>query len=130
MPGVPDGVCWRGNICGEAFETPQSISLQAMLLHGRSNARVPSHPTLALSRSTKVVGHAEMMEMLSNYDYTIDLTSDADGAAETWGPDGGYGIISASQMLAWVAANCGEACPGETKGNTACPIMPPKNKAD
>lgn len=56
--------------------------------------------------------------MLSNYDYTLDLTSDADGAAETWGADGGYGIISASQMLAWVAANCGEACPGETKRST------------
>lgn len=54
--------------------------------------------------------------MLSNYDYTIDLTSDADGAAETWGAEGGFGIISAGQMLAWVAANCGEACPGETDG--------------
>lgn len=66
-----------------------------------------------LSRPSKAVGHAEMMEMLTSYDYTIDLTSDADGAPETWGPEGGYGIISARKMLAWVEANCGEACPGE-----------------
>lgn len=52
--------------------------------------------------------------MLTNYDYTIDYTNDADGAAETWGTEAGYGIISASQMLAWVEANCGVACPGET----------------
>lgn len=67
--------------------------------------------------SNKVVGYAEIMEMLTNYDYTIDLTSDAGGDAETWGAEGGYGIISASQMLAWVAANCGESCPGETDGS-------------
>eukprot|EP00903_Cladosiphon_okamuranus_P010302 g9750.t1 len=65
----------------------------------------------------KVVGHAEMMDMLTNYDYTIDLTSDAGGAAETWGRDGGHGIISASQMLAWVAANCVEACPGASSSD-------------
>lgn len=60
------------------------------------------------------------MEMLTNYeytiDYTIDYTNDADGAAETWGIEAGYGIISAAQMLAWVETNCGAACPGETAG--------------
>eukprot|EP00752_Nemacystus_decipiens_P009696 g8660.t1 len=60
----------------------------------------------------KEVGYTEIMEMLTNYDYTIDYTSDADGAAETWGVEAGHGIISASQMLAWVEANCGDACPG------------------
>eukprot|EP00752_Nemacystus_decipiens_P009695 g8659.t1 len=60
----------------------------------------------------KEVGYTEIMEMLTNYDYTIDYTSDADGAAETWGVEAGHGIISASQMLAWVKANCGDACPG------------------
>lgn len=53
------------------------------------------------------------MDMLTNYKYTIDYTNDADGAAETWGVEGGHGIISASQMLAWVEANCSESCPGE-----------------
>lgn len=51
--------------------------------------------------------------MLSNYDYAIDYTSDADGAAETFGGEAGYGIISASKMLAWVEENCATACPGE-----------------
>ncbi|CAN0474545.1 unnamed protein product, partial [Hapterophycus canaliculatus] len=27
-----------------------------------------------------VVGYAEIMDMLTNYDYTIDYTNDADGA--------------------------------------------------
>lgn len=54
-----------------------------------------------------------MMEMLTNYDYTLDYTNDAGGAAETWGAEAGYGVISAAKMLAWVEANCGEACPGE-----------------
>ena len=53
-----------------------------------------------------------MMEMLTDYDYTIDVTSDAGGAPETFGVDAGFGIISADQMLAWVATNCQESCPG------------------
>ncbi len=53
------------------------------------------------------------MEILTNYEYTLDYTNDAGGAAETWGIEAGYGIISASQMLGWVKANCQEACPGE-----------------
>ncbi|CAN0435025.1 unnamed protein product [Pylaiella littoralis] len=69
-----------------------------------------------------VVGYAEITEMLTNYDYTIDLTSDAGGDAETWGAEGGYGIISASQMLAWIAANCGESCPGAS--TTEEPVAP------
>lgn len=55
-----------------------------------------------------------MMDMLTNYDYTFDYTSDGDGAAETWGAEAGYGIISASKMLAWVEANC-DACSGEER---------------
>ena len=57
------------------------------------------------------------MEMLTNYDYTIDYTNDADGAAETWGTEGGHGIISARKMLEWVKANCQEACPSEFTGD-------------
>ncbi|CAN0433161.1 unnamed protein product, partial [Pylaiella littoralis] len=57
----------------------------------------------------KMVGYDQMMEMLTNYDYTIDYTSD--GTAETWGAEAGYGIISARKMLAWVEANC-NACSG------------------
>ena len=52
------------------------------------------------------------MEILTDYDYTIDVTSDAGGAPETFGEDAGFGIISADQMLAWVAANCQESCAG------------------
>ena len=69
-----------------------------------------------------MVGHAEIMDMLTNYDYTIDYTNDADGTAETWGIEAGYGIISASQMLAWVETNCGAACPGETGRCTVLPM--------
>ncbi|CAM9628762.1 unnamed protein product, partial [Ectocarpus sp. 12 AP-2014] len=69
------------------------------------------------------VGYAEIMEMLTNYDYTIDYTSDAGGAAETWGTEAGHGIISAAQMLAWVEENCGEACPGASK-TTLAPLTP------
>lgn len=60
-----------------------------------------------------MVSHSDMMDMLTNYEYTIDVTSDADGAAETFGTEAGYGIISAEQMLGWIASNCQEACPGE-----------------
>ena len=56
-----------------------------------------------------------MMTMLTNYDYTIDVTSDADGAVETWGTKAGHGIIS-DQVLYWVKKNCQEACPGEREG--------------
>lgn len=60
--------------------------------------------------------------MLTNYDYTIDYTSDAGGAAETWGTEAGHGIISAAQMLAWVEENCGEACPGDPGEKTLTKI--------
>eukprot|EP00903_Cladosiphon_okamuranus_P022369 g20573.t1 len=58
----------------------------------------------------KVVGYAEILEMLTDYEYTIDYTSD--GETETWGPEAGHGIISAAQMLEWVEANCADSCPG------------------
>ena len=61
----------------------------------------------------QVVGFDEIMEMLTNYEYTIDYILDAGGAAETWGAEAGYGIISASQMLRWVELNCSESCSGE-----------------
>ena len=54
-----------------------------------------------------------MLEMLTDYDFTIDVTSDAGGAAETFGSEAGFGIISAQQMCAWVAQNCAATCPGE-----------------
>lgn len=77
---------------------------------------VPSHflgMLCFLTRvSSQVVTHSDMMEMLTNYEYTIDVTSDADGAVETFGTEAGYGIISAEQMLGWIASNCQEACPG------------------
>ncbi|CAM9830833.1 unnamed protein product, partial [Pylaiella littoralis] len=65
------------------------------------------------------------MDMLTNYDYTFDYTSDGDGAAETWGAEAGYGIISASKMLAWVEANC-DACSATptTVPDTLAPIIP------
>lgn len=59
-----------------------------------------------------------MLEMLTDYDFTIDYTSDAEGADETWGAESGHGIISAKQMLAWVEANCAESCPGDTDTGT------------
>ena len=62
----------------------------------------------------QVVTHKDMVEMLTDYDYTIDATSDAAGAPETFGPEAGNGIISAQQMCRWVADNCAQACPGET----------------
>lgn len=62
----------------------------------------------------QVVGYAEMMGILTDYDYIIDYTSDAGGAPEAFGGEAGYGIISAKKMLAWVEANCVEACPGST----------------
>ena len=61
----------------------------------------------------QVVTYSDMMEILTNYDYTIDVTSDAGGEAETWGTEAGYGIISAEQILGWIALNCRESCPGE-----------------
>ena len=62
-----------------------------------------------------MVTYNDMMEMLTNYDYTIDVTSDAGGEAEIWGNEAGYGIISAEKMLGWVAANCHESCSGEVE---------------
>eukprot|EP00904_Undaria_pinnatifida_P008988 jgi/Undpi1/5219/HiC_scaffold_2.g00501.m1 len=59
----------------------------------------------------RVVTFNDMMEMLTDYDYTIDVTSDAAGAADTYGVEAGYGIISAQQMCLWVAQNCPQACP-------------------
>ncbi|CAM9249348.1 unnamed protein product [Ectocarpus sp. 13 AM-2016] len=64
------------------------------------------------------------MEMLTNYEYTIDYTNDADGAAETWGNEAGHGIISAAQMLAWVEENCSEAC-SDTAGHAPAPTPAP-----
>lgn len=61
----------------------------------------------------QVVTFNDMMEMLTDYDYTIDVTSDAAGAAETYGVEAGYGIISAQKMCLWVAQNCPQACPSE-----------------
>ena len=57
-----------------------------------------------------------MMEMLTDYQYTTDVTSDAGGKIETWGAEAGYGIISANQMLGWIAKNCQESCSGEWEG--------------
>ena len=54
-----------------------------------------------------------MMEIMTNYNYTIDVTSDAGGEVKTWGAEAGYGIMSAAPMLDWVAANCQESCSGE-----------------
>lgn len=51
--------------------------------------------------------------MLTDYEYTIDATSDPGGAPETFGPAAGYGIISAAKMCLWVADNCADTCPGE-----------------
>lgn len=62
---------------------------------------------------TQVVTFGDMMEMLTDYRYAIDVMSDAGGEEETWGVEAGYGIISADQMLGWIAANCQESCPGE-----------------
>lgn len=52
------------------------------------------------------------MEILTDYDYTVDFVGDADGATEAFGGQAGYGIISASKALAWVETNCAAACPG------------------
>lgn len=40
-----------------------------------------------------------MMDMLTDYDYTIDVVADAGGSSQEFGPEAGYGIISAAQML-------------------------------
>lgn len=61
----------------------------------------------------KVVTIGDMMEMLTDYEFTIDATSDAGGELETFGSDAGFGIISAQQMCLWVAQNCKDTCPGE-----------------
>lgn len=66
-----------------------------------------------------MVGYDDMMEMLTNYEYTIDYTSD--GAAETWGAAAGYGIMSARKMLAWVKANC-DACSGMKRNQCTLPL--------
>ncbi|CAM9844326.1 unnamed protein product [Ascophyllum nodosum] len=71
--------------------------------------------------SPKVVTYSDMMEILTNYDYTIDVTSDAGGEAETWGTEAGYGIISAEQILGWIALNCRESCPGNVTSPTPVP---------
>lgn len=78
--------------------------------HAGSNLNLSLCPSFWFLLDDQVVKYADIMEMLTNYDYTIDYTSDSGGAAETWGPEAGYGIISASQMLRWVEANCREAC--------------------
>lgn len=61
----------------------------------------------------QVVTYGDMMKVLTDYTYAIGVTSDANGKKETWGAEVGYGIISADQMLGWIATNCQEACPGE-----------------
>ncbi|CAM9640288.1 unnamed protein product [Scytosiphon promiscuus] len=76
-----------------------------------------------------VVGYLEIMDMLTNYDYTIDYTNDADGAVETWGNEAGHGIISAAQMLAWVEANCAAACTGVSSTSTSTPTTAPVDTA-
>ncbi|CAN0279349.1 unnamed protein product [Ascophyllum nodosum] len=73
----------------------------------------------------RVVTYNDMMEMLTNYDYTIDVTSDAGGEAEIWGNEAGYGIISAEKMLGWVAANCHESCSGAAISPTPVPTSEP-----
>lgn len=50
------------------------------------------------------------MGMLTDYEYTNDVTSDAGGAPETFGPEAGYGIISPLLMCQWVIYNCHESC--------------------
>lgn len=61
----------------------------------------------------QVVGRKEVLEILSNYTYTIDYISDANGKPETFGPEAGYGIISGSEILSWVRQNCAVSCPGD-----------------
>ncbi|CAM9303784.1 unnamed protein product [Choristocarpus tenellus] len=61
----------------------------------------------------RVVTRDDMMEMLTNYDYTIDYVSDAERAERKFGVDAGYGIISALKMTKWVEENCPQTCPGE-----------------
>lgn len=60
-----------------------------------------------------MVGRDDLMEMLTSYSYTIDYTGDAGGAAETFGGEAGYGIISGAKLLSWVQANCPSSCSGE-----------------
>lgn len=61
----------------------------------------------------QVVGYDEMMEMLTDDAYAIDYTADEVTPGDMWGVEGGYGIISATQMLDWVKVNCAQACPGK-----------------
>lgn len=61
-----------------------------------------------------MISYDDIMDMLTDHEYSIDYTGDADGAAETFGQEAGHGIISASKMLAWVARNCAVACPGKS----------------
>lgn len=51
------------------------------------------------------------MEILTNYEFTIDVISNANDAVETFGTEAGFGIISPKKALAWVAANCPSSCP-------------------
>ena len=61
----------------------------------------------------QVVTYDDMIEMLTDYRYITDVTSDAGGDIEMWGAEAGYGIIFANQMLGWIATNCQESCSGE-----------------
>lgn len=74
---------------------------------------------MLLALDPQVVGFADIMEMLMNYDYIIDCTSVAGGTAETWGMEAGHGVVSASQMLGWVQDSCREAC-GEIRRVELC----------
>lgn len=81
--------------------------------HAHAAHNIVTYPYRWSYETVQVVTFSDMMEMLTNYEYTIDVTSDAGGALETFGPEAGYGIISAQQMCRWVADNCAETCPGE-----------------
>lgn len=72
-----------------------------------------------------------MMEILTDYAYTSDATSDAGGATETFGAEAGYGIIAAKKISLWVAKNCPATCPSECStlhihipGLSRCPSAP------
>lgn len=68
---------------------------------------------MGLTVPGQVVLRSELLEILTDYDFTVDYTADAGGAEETFGIEGGFGIISASKALSWVEQNCALACPGE-----------------
>ncbi|CAM9139401.1 unnamed protein product [Discosporangium mesarthrocarpum] len=58
----------------------------------------------------RIVTHVEMMEMLADYQYMIDYTSDSNSAEEQFGVEAGHGIISALQMTKWIRKHCPKSC--------------------